>query len=70
MGKGKDVTRKVVINMWWIDIVVPILMALGVYCFLSLAGFRTRSLTRKTDRTAEDMYDNYADPPGKRHRRS
>jgi hypothetical protein len=56
--------------MWWLDIVIPILMALGVYCFVSIVGFRTSSLTRKTDRRAEDMYDNFADSPGKRHRRS
>jgi hypothetical protein len=56
--------------MWWLDIVIPILMALGVYCFVSIVGFRTSSLTRKTDRRAEDMYDNFADSPGERHRRS
>ena len=69
-GKGKHVRREVVINVWWIYIVVPILMALGVYGFLTLAGFRTRSLTRRTDRTAEDMYENFAGPPPKRHPRS
>ncbi len=26
--------------MWWVDIVVPILMALAVYGFISWAGFR------------------------------
>ena len=66
----KDVAREVVIIMWWVDFVVPVLMALGVYSFLTIVGFRTRALTRKTDRTAEDIYDNFADPPGKRHQRS
>jgi hypothetical protein len=56
--------------MWWVDIVVPILMAFGVYCFLTLVGVRTHWLTRKTDRRAEDMYDQFADPPGRRHRGS
>jgi hypothetical protein len=65
-----DVAREVVINMWWVDIVVPILMALGVYGFLTLVGFRTHWLSRKTDRRAEDMYDQFADPPRRRHRRS
>jgi hypothetical protein len=60
----------VVINMWWINIVVPILMALGVYGFLAIIGVHTSWLTRKTDRRAEDMYDEFAYPPGKRHRRS
>ena len=58
------------INMWWINIVVPILMALGVYGFLRIVGVQTSWLTRKTHRRAEDMYDEFAGPPGKRHRRS
>ena len=58
------------INMWWINIVVPILMALGVYGFLRIVGVHTSWLTHKTHRRAEDMYDEFADPPGKRHRRS
>ena len=56
--------------MWWVNIVVPILMALAVYGFLSWAGFQTRFLSRKTDRRATDMYDQYGDTPEKRHRRS
>ena len=38
-----------------------------VYGFLSIVGVDTSWLTRKTDRRAEDMYDEFADPPGKRH---
>lgn len=50
--------------MWWLDdIIVPLLLIVGVLCFLWIAGFRTRILTRKSDRTAESMYDNFADPP-------
>ena len=56
--------------MWWINIVVPILMALGVYGFLRIVGVHTSWLTHKTHRRAEDMYDEFADLPGKRHRRS
>ena len=56
--------------MWWINIVIPILMALGVYGFLRIVGVQTSWLTRKTHRRAEDMYDEFAGPPGKRHRRS
>lgn len=69
-GKVKNGARKVVIEMWWVNIVVPILMALAVYGFISWAGFQTRFLTRKTDRRASDMYDQYRGTPGKRHRRS
>jgi hypothetical protein len=48
--------------MWWLDdIVIPALFILGIYCFVAFVGFRTRMLTRKTTRTAEDLYDRYAD---------
>jgi hypothetical protein len=57
-------------KMWWIDIVIVVLMALGAYSFLTIVGFNTRRLTGKTDRTAADMYDEFADPPRKRHRGS
>ena len=54
--------------MWWIYIVAPALLTFGVYGFLTIVGFETRWLTRKTDRRAEDLYDDYADPPRHRHR--
>jgi hypothetical protein len=48
--------------MWWLDdIVIPALFVLAVYCFVVMVGFRTRMLTRRTTRTAESMYDSYAD---------
>jgi hypothetical protein len=59
----------VVINMWWIYIVIVAVLAFGVYALLTLVGFETRLLTRKTDRRAENMYDEFADSPGRRHRR-
>jgi hypothetical protein len=70
IGKVKDVTREVVINMWWIYIVMPILFALGVYGFLMWVGVQKRFLTRKTDRTAENMYDEYGNRVRRRHLRS
>ena len=63
----KDVTRGVVISVWWIYIVMPILFALGIYGFLRIIGVQKRFLTTKTDRRAEDMYDEFADPPKERH---
>ncbi len=57
-----------VIKVWWIYIVVVVLLAAGIYAFVEVAGFRTRLLTRKSSRTAESMYDNYADSPGKQRR--
>ena len=59
-GKVEGVTREVVINMWWIYIVMPILFALAIYGFISWTGVQKRFLTRKTDHRAEDMYDAFA----------
>jgi len=57
-----------VIKVWWIYIVVVVLRAAGIYAFVEVVGFRTRLLTRKSSKTAESMYDNYADSPGKQRR--
>jgi hypothetical protein len=57
------------IKVWWEYLVVPALVLLAVYGFLLLTGFETRVLNRKTSRTAENMYDSYADS-GRKHRRS
>ena len=46
--------------MWWIYIVMPILFALAIYGFISWTGVNKSFLTRKTDRTAESMYDDYS----------
>jgi hypothetical protein len=54
--------------MWWEDILIAALLLVGVGCFLSLVGFRTRLLTRKTDRTAESLYPNFADSPSKQRK--
>jgi hypothetical protein len=55
----------VVYMPWWEIILFFAAVALAIYGFASIVGFRTRTLTRPTDRTAENMYDNYADPPHK-----
>jgi hypothetical protein len=47
--------------MWWEDIIIVAVLIFGIYCFLVVVGFRTRLLTRKTDRTTESMYSSYAD---------
>jgi hypothetical protein len=69
-GAGGECDRKVVISMWWVDIVVPVLFILAIYGFASWAGFNTRWLTGKTDRRAEDLYDEYGNHQRRRHRRS
>lgn len=54
--------------MWWQYVIMAVVAIVVVYAFVSLTGFQTRRLTRKTDRTAEDIYDSYADSPGKQRR--
>lgn len=58
-----------VIKLWWIYIVVVGLLLFAVYAFGTLVGFETRLLSRKSNRRAEELYDQYADPPAN-HRRS
>ncbi len=53
--------------MWWEYIVIAAVLAFGVYGFSVLVRFQTRNLTRRTDRTAESMYRDYAEPK-RRHR--
>ena len=54
---------------WWMYIVVIAVLALGIYGFVLMVRFRTSWLTSETNRRPEDMYDQYADSPRKRHRR-
>ena len=52
--------------MWWMDdLVVPAVLLVGICCFVVFVRFRMGVLTRRTDRTAEGMYANYADPARK-----
>ena len=53
---------------WWEIILFVAVVIFAIYAFASLVGMRTRSLTRRTDRTAENMYANYADPSRKQRR--
>jgi len=52
--------------VWWEYLLVVVGLLLGAYGFAVLVGFQTRTLTRRTDRTAESMYPNY---DGQRRRR-
>ena len=54
--------------MWWQYIIIAAVLVLGVYGFLIFTGFETRNLSRRTTRTAEDMYPGYADSPRKQRR--
>jgi hypothetical protein len=53
---------------WWEIILFFAAVILAIWGLASLVGFRTRSLTRHTDRTAQDMYDQFADSPRKQRR--
>jgi hypothetical protein len=51
------------VNVWFMDdVVVPLVIIAGVWCFVLLARGKTRAATRKSTKTAESMYDNYSDP--------
>ena len=50
--------------MWWQDIIIVALLALGIYGFVVLVRYMTEQMTRRTDRRAEDMYDEF-DPARK-----
>ena len=52
----------------WLDIVIVALFIIGGWSFSELVGWRTRMLTRRTHRRAEDMYDRYADSPREQRR--
>jgi hypothetical protein len=54
--------------MWWVDIVVPVLLILMVYGFLLMVGVNVKWLTTRSNRTAENVYDQYADSPRKQRR--
>ena len=49
-----------VITVWWQYIVIVALLAAGIYGFVVLARYMTQQMTRKTDRRAEDMYDEFS----------
>ncbi|HUD35764.1 MAG TPA: hypothetical protein VMR14_02635 [Streptosporangiaceae bacterium] len=53
---------------WWGYVLFLIAVAVAIWGFISLAGFKTDMLTRRTHRTAENLYPNYADSPRKQHR--
>ena len=56
--------------MWWEYIIIAVILLFGIYAFLTLTGFETKVLSRRTNRTAESMYSNYADPSRRQRRHS
>ena len=45
----------------WMDIAIAALFVAGSYAFVTLVGWRTRDVTRRSSRTAENLYGQYAD---------
>ena len=54
--------------MWWQILIGAVVVIAAVYAFVTLVRFQTRRLSSKTDRTADDVYDPYADPLRKQRR--
>jgi len=46
--------------VWWQYIIIVALLAVGIYGFVVLVRYMTQQMTRKTDRRAEDMYDEFS----------
>ena len=53
---------------WWGYVLFLLAVAVAIWGFMSLVGFRTQWLSRRTDRTAQDLYPSYADSPRKQRR--
>jgi hypothetical protein len=54
--------------VWWQYIIIAAVIVLGIYGFLVLTRFETWNLSRRTTRTAQDMYPSYADSLHKQRR--
>ncbi len=49
--------------MWWQYVIAAVLVTLAVWGFVSVVRLQTHRLSDRTDNTAEDVYDRYADSP-------
>jgi hypothetical protein len=54
--------------VWWEYIIIAAVLLFGSYAFMTLTGFETRVLSRRTNRSAESMYGNYAGPSRRQRR--
>ena len=54
--------------MWWQYILIVVLMAVGIYGFVTLVRYMTQQTTRKTERRAEDMYDEFGSARNEKRR--
>ena len=53
---------------WWEILIFIAVVILAVWGFASIVGLQTGNLTRRTRRSAEDMYGSFADSPRKQRR--
>lgn len=53
---------------WWGDVLFLIVAGIAIWGFAVLVGFDTRIVTRKTHRTAENLYPEYADSTRRQRR--
>jgi hypothetical protein len=53
---------------WWETTLFIMAVVLAIWGFASMVGTRTRFLTRRSYRSAEDIYPNYADSARKQRR--
>ena len=56
------------IAVWWQYILIVVLMAVGIYGFVTLVRYMTQQTTRKTERRAEDMYDEFGSARNEKRR--
>jgi len=54
--------------VWWQYVIIAAVVLLGIYGFMVFTRFETWNLSRRTNRTAESMYPDYADSIRKQHR--
>jgi hypothetical protein len=54
--------------MWWQYVIAAVVLILAVYGFVSLVKVQTHRVSDKTDNTAEDVYDRYAESPRQQQR--
>lgn len=49
--------------MWWQWLVGAVVVVVAVWGFISVVRMQTHRLSDRTNNTAEDVYDRYADRP-------
>jgi hypothetical protein len=54
--------------MWWQYVIAAVVVIFAVWGFVSLLRLQTHRLSDRTDNTAEDVYDRYADSLNKQRK--